>query len=247
METTQRDAFFGKLFELAKEDKRIIVVTADCGCPSLDRWYEELPNQIINVGIAEQQMIALASGLALEGKRPYCYAIAPFASLRCYEFIRVDVSMMNLPIVIVGVGAGLSYTEAGPTHHATEDIACMRALPNIKIASVSSNDQIDEVLVTEGPMYVRLDRGGGEYAPHIIFEPNGEKWYPLWLKPFTMPTPRWARGITTVEEHQLNGGLGSIVAEYLKDENIRFPLKRIGIKDEYYYKYGSREDITVQV
>ena len=242
---SQRDSLFGKLFVKAKEDKRIVVVTADCGAPALDQWREELPCQFINVGIAEQQMIALAAGLALEGKRPYCYAIAPFATLRAYEFIRVDVSLMNLPVVIVGVGAGLSYSEAGPTHHATEDIACMRALPNMKIASISSNDQIDEVLATEGPMYVRLDRGDGKNAPHIHVEPYRDAWYPLWLKPFDIPEMylEYMKGLITVEEHQLNGGLGSIVAEYLSDNNINIPLTRRGIDDEYFYKYGKREDI----
>lgn len=242
---TQRDYFFRKLFEIAKEDDRIIVITADCGAPSLDQWREKLPCQIINVGIAEQQMIALAAGLALSGKRPYCYAIAPFATLRCYEFIKVDVCLMNLPIVIIGVGAGLSYTEAGPTHHATEDIACMRALPNMKIASISSNEQIDEVLKVEGPMYVRLDRTDGKYAPHIRFArmTGSDKWYPLWLKPFSMEIPSLLAGIAVIEEHQLNGGLGSIVAEYLLDNHINLPLERIGINDEYFYKYGDREDI----
>ncbi len=245
---TQRDSFFSKLFKLAKEDKRIVVVTADCGAPALDQWREELPCQFINVGIAEQQMIALAAGLALEGKRPYCYAIAPFATLRCYEFIRVDVSLMNLPIVIVGVGAGLSYAEAGPTHHATEDIACMRALPNMKIASISYNHQIDKVLTTEGSMYVRLDRGDGQNAPHICFKGcdvflEDTPIYPLWLKPFKMNIPDGTKEIITVEEHQLNGGLGSIVAEYLADNKINIPLTRKGIDDEYFYKYGKREDI----
>ncbi len=242
---SQRDTFFGKLFELAKEDNRIMVVTADCGAPALDRWREELPCQFINVGIAEQQMIALAAGLALEGKRPYCYAIAPFATLRCYEFIKVDVCLMNLPVVIVGVGAGLSYSEAGPTHHATEDISIMRALPNMKIASISSNGQIDEVLKEEGPMYVRLDRADGKYAPHIIFNDfnKREVLYPLWLKPFTLAIPKDTEQVVTVEEHQLSGGLGSMVAEYLADNNINIPLERIGINDEYFYKYGEREDI----
>ena len=148
---------------------------------------------------------------------------------------------MNLPVVIVGVGAGLSYTEAGPTHHATEDIACMRALPNMKIASISSNDQIDEVLATEGPMYVRLDRGDGKNAPHIIS--GGITHYPLWLKPFTLDCKIVDRHMATIEEHQLSGGLGSIVAEYIADNDLDITLKRIGINDEYFYKYGKREDI----
>ncbi len=242
---SQRDAFFKSLFELAKKDKRIIVITADCGAPSLDKWREELPCQFINVGIAEQNMIAIAAGLALEGKRPYCYAIAPFATLRCYEFIKVDVCLMNLPVVIVGVGAGLSYNEAGPTHHATEDISIMRALPNMRIASISNNEQARNIASEIGPLYVRLDRGDGEYAPRIIFKQVHRNiiQYPLWLKPFRMNIPPNAEEIITVEEHLLAGGLGSIVAEYLVDNNINIPLKRIGINDEYFYKYGSREDI----
>ncbi|KKN12794.1 hypothetical protein LCGC14_1012930 [marine sediment metagenome] len=250
METqSQRDTFFNALFEIAKDDKRVIVITADFNAPSLNQWWEKLPCQIINVGIAQQQMIALAAGLALEGKRPYCYAIAPFATLRAYEFIKVDVCLMNLPVVIVGVGAGLSYPEAGPTHHATEDISIMRALPNMKIASVSSNDQIDEVLKREGPMYVRLDRLDGKFAPRIHFKDawgsyfEHPSFYPLWLKPFEVHIPVGTTQIITVEEHLLAGGLGSIVAEYLADNNIQIPLKRIGIDDEYFYKYGKREDI----
>jgi len=241
---SQRDTFFNSLFKLAKEDKRIMVVTADCGAPSLDQWRNELPCQFINVGIAEQQMIALAAGLALEGKRPYCYAIAPFATLRCYEFIKVDICLMNLPVVIVGVGAGLSYSEAGPTHHATEDIAIMRALPNMRIASISNNEQAREIVSEEGPLYIRLDRQVEANAPYVIFQPSGKKWYPLWLKPFSLSVmPAHTKLIITVEEHLLAGGLGSIVAEYLADNNIQIPLKRIGINDEYFYKYGSREDI----
>ena len=249
METeSQRDTFFNSLFELAKEDSRIIVITADCGAPSLDQWREELPCQFINVGIAEQQMIALAAGLALEGKRPYCYAIAPFATLRCYEFIKVDICLMNLPVVIVGVGAGLSYSEAGPTHHATEDIAIMRALPNMRILSISDNEgaQAAALCESETPLYIRLDRGDGKFAPHIICKSKNSPdnvWYPLWLKPFDLAIPTDTEQIITVEEHLLAGGLGSIVAEYLADNNINIPLKRIGINDEYFYKYGEREDI----
>ena len=245
---TQRDAFFNQLFQLAKDDKRIIVVTADCGAPSLDRWREELPCQFIDVGIAEQQMIALAAGLALEGKRPYCYAIAPFATLRCYEFIRVDVSLMNLPVVIVGVGAGLSYTEAGPTHHATEDIAIMRALPNMKIWSVTSNEiarqAASQTVLDGGPNYIRLDRQSPSNSPTIHLKSKGSwiSYNPILLKPFEMNLD-YVDEIVTTEEHQLAGGLGSIVAEYLADNHINIPLKRIGIDDEYFYKYGKREDI----
>ncbi len=156
---SQRDAFFNKLYELAKKDNRIVIVSADWGAPSLNEWREKLPEQFINVGIAEQNMIAVAAGLALEGKRPYCVAIAPFATLRCYEFIKVDVCLMNLPIVIVGCGAGLSYNEAGPTHHTTEDLTIMRALPNMTIACPYDSSMAASLAkVYDRPTYIRLER-----------------------------------------------------------------------------------------
>jgi len=243
---SQRDVFFSRLFELAKEDDRIVLVTADCGASSLDKWRGELPCQFINVGIAEQQLIMMAAGLALAGKRPYCYAIAPFATLRCVEFVKVDLCLMQLPVVIVGVGAGLSYSEAGPTHHATEDIAVMRALPYIQIASVRNNiDAYYLAHVYDKPTYIRLDRQSPANPPKVVFvTKSGCVFYiPLWLKPFSMPPICDVDEIITVEEHLPSGGLGSIVAEYLADNDIRIPLKRIGLKDEYYYKYGTRADI----
>lgn len=241
-----RDAFFDKLFELAQKDRDIIIVSADFGAKSLNKWREELPCQFINVGIAEQNMIAIASGLALAGKKPYCYAIAPFATLRCYEFLKVDVCLMNLPVVVVGVGAGLSYSDSGPTHHATEDISIMRALPNMQIVSPFSNGSAALLArVYDKPTYIKLDRGENYKPPYyVLVRDNGtEEVWALWLKPFRMGNLDGVKLIITVEEHLLAGGFGSIMAEYLVDNNIQIPLKRIGIRDEYFYKYGKREDI----
>ena len=162
MLTSQRDVFFNSLFSIAKTNKNIVIMTADCGAPSLDQWRAELPDQFYNCGIAEQNMILLAAGLALEGKRPYCYAIAPFAILRCLEQIRVNMAIMRLPIVVVGVGAGLSYEDSGPTHHALEDLAIMRALPGIVIWNVTDSvmaAKVARIVYQENlPAYVRLDR-----------------------------------------------------------------------------------------
>src|SRR3990167_5646949 len=153
---SQRDAFFDALYERAITDKRIIVLTADCGAPSLDKWRENIPDQFINVGIAEQNMIAVAMGLALSGKRPYCYAIIPFLTGRAYDQIRVA-CMMNLPIVFVGIGAGYSYDDSGPTHHGIDDIGLMRMLPNIKILQAWDEKTARIVANTiQYPMYVRL-------------------------------------------------------------------------------------------
>lgn len=159
---TQRDAFWNKIYDLAVKNKDIIVVTADMGAPSLDKFRKHLPDQFVNVGIAEQNAILVASGLAMEGKRPFVYAIAPFITLRCLEQIRVNNAIMNIPITIVGVGAGFGYEDSGPTHHMIEDIAIMRAIPNIVINSVSDNIMAEAVAEISCSMpctnYVRIDR-----------------------------------------------------------------------------------------
>lgn len=159
---TMRDAFFDELYEIAKKDREVMVLSADMGAPSLDKFRVDLGSQFVNVGIAEQNMVTIATGLALEGKKVFMYAIMPFATLRCYEIIKVDLSLMNIPVTILGVGAGFGYDDSGPTHHSTEDITVMRVLPNMTILSPS-----DTVMTTdfarmscelEGPSYVRLDR-----------------------------------------------------------------------------------------
>ena len=158
-----RDSFFNALYDIARKDKRVILVTADCGAPSLDKFREDLRSQYFTVGIAEQNMISIAAGLALEGKIVYTYAIAPFASLRCYEQIKVDLCCMNLPVTSLGIGAGLAYDIMGPTHHTTEDISIMRALPNMTILnpsdSVMSGDFAKVSYEAAGPKYIRFDRG----------------------------------------------------------------------------------------
>ena len=134
---TQRDAFFDRLYELARQNPDIVIVAADMSAPALDKFRKDLPSQFVNVGIAEQNAILIASGLALAGKKVFAYAIAPFITLRCIEQIRVNNSIMNIPITIVGMGTGLSYDSDGPTHHLIEDIAVLRAFPNVEIDSIT--------------------------------------------------------------------------------------------------------------
>lgn len=159
---TQRDVFFNRLYDLAADDRDVVLVTADCGAPSLDQWRLDIPTQIYNCGICEQNMIGLAAGLALEGKKPYCYAIAPFATLRCLEQIKVNLCTIPRPVTIVGVGAGWSYELSGPTHHATEDLGVMRMLPNLTIWNPADNVTAAALVMASynlpGPSYVRLDR-----------------------------------------------------------------------------------------
>ena len=171
---SMRDAFFDELYPIAMKDKNIIVVSADMGAPSLDKFRGNLAGQFVNVGIAEQNMVTVATGLALSGKKVFIYAIMPFATLRCYEIIKVDLSLMNIPVTVVGVGAGFSYDDSGPTHHSTEDITVMRVLPNMTVLSPS-----DSIMAAafarmscqmSTPNYVRLDR---EVLPPL-YQPDAD-------------------------------------------------------------------------
>lgn len=159
---SQRDAFWERLYDLAKENKDMVLVIADMGAPALDRFRTDLSAQYIDVGIAEQQAIALSAGLALEGKKAFAYAIAPFISLRCYEHIRVNLASMNLPVTLVAVGSGVSYDDSGPTHHAVDDLAALRILPNLKIHNMSDSVMArafaDISCGLSCPNYLRLDR-----------------------------------------------------------------------------------------
>ncbi len=159
---TQRDAFWDEIYELARVDRDIIVISADMGSPSLDKFRRDLPQQFINTGIAEQNSILIASGLAKEGKKVFVYAIASFLTLNCIEKIRVQNGMMNIPINIVGVGSGFSYPDSGPTHHLCEDIAIMRAIPNITTLSISDKHMAIKAArdykTYKNTQYIRLER-----------------------------------------------------------------------------------------
>lgn len=160
----QRDAYFNALFEIFKRDKNCILITADNGAPSLDQFSRELPEQFIQVGIAEQQMIGMAAGLAIEGKRVWTYCIAPFATTRVHEFVKIDIAASNLPVTILGIGAGLAYQQMGPTHYTLEDISIMRVLPNLEIwspvDSVCAAALARHVYERKRPAYIRFDRSG---------------------------------------------------------------------------------------
>jgi transketolase len=159
-----RDAFSEALYELAKKDPQVVLVTSDTGAICHDKIRYELSNQYINVGIAEQNMIGIGAGLAMAGKKPFVYAIASFASGRCYEQTRVDLCCIGLPVTVVGVGAGFDYNTLGPTHHASEDIAIMRALPGMTVLSPSDSwmaqQMVPYCVERPGPKYIRLDRTG---------------------------------------------------------------------------------------
>ena len=158
-----RDVFFDELYTYAKENKNIMVLSADMDAFSLRKIAKDMPDQYLNVGVSEQNMINVASGLALAGKIVFCYSIASFATMRCYEQIKVNLCSMNLPVIIVGAGAGFSFGFDGPTHHGLQDLSSMRLLPEMSIVDLSSNDiakkSIEFAIFNNGPLYIRLDKG----------------------------------------------------------------------------------------
>ena len=157
-----RDTFVATLLEQAKLNKNIILITGDLGFGVLEKFQKELPNQFINSGVNEQTMMGMAAGIASTGKRVFVYSIGNFSTLRCLEQIRNDVCLMNSAVVVVSVGAGYAYGPQGYTHHALEDLAIMRALPNLEIivpADPNETKQATNILVkTKFPSYLRLGK-----------------------------------------------------------------------------------------
>lgn len=185
-----RDVFIEEIYRRMHHDKSIFFLCADFGSPKLDDLRKKFKERFINVGIAEQNLINVASGLGLEGFNVYAYAIAPFLSMRPYEQIRNNLSLHSqvreLNINLVGVGAGLSYDVSGPTHHCLEDISIMRTLPNIAVFSPSdwilAEKFVDYSLQVKKPKYIRLD---GKPLPQIYRAEN---------------TPGFENGFTQIRE-----------------------------------------------
>lgn len=290
-EASMREFFFDRLYDLARENRNIVLVSADMGAPYLkdvgaEKFRRELPGQYVETGIAEQNAILVAAGLAHSGKKPYAYAIAPFVTTRVHEFAKLELGVMKLPVTILGVGVGFSYDESGPTHHTTEDIAIMRAIPNLTILSPSDNNIAaafaDITSRLDGPAYIRLDR---QLLPQIYFPGcNFEKGFSelkkgedvcivstgnmvhkaleahealresgksvgvidlYQLNPVSSDFKdalKKYKKIVSVEEHLVNGGLGSIVSETITDNDLDLRLKRIGLRG-YHYLYGGRDNL----
>jgi transketolase len=135
--TEARDACFEELFEIASHDKDVILLTADTGAFAFQRFRAELPDQFFNVGIAEQNAMTVAAGLALSGKRVFVFGISNFVTLRCFEQIKLDICCMDLPVTIIGMGTGYVYPKDGPTHHMTDILSLVRTLPGLTVWSPS--------------------------------------------------------------------------------------------------------------
>lgn len=159
-----RNAYVEALYELAGEDRNVLALISDNGAIVYDKFRRDFPDQYMNFGIAEANMIAAAAGLASRGKLPFAYTIGAFLAYRALEFIRNDVCYQKQNVKIVGIGSGCGYASLGPTHHATEDAGILRAMPNLTVISPASPLEARKATRAayewDGPVYLRLGRNG---------------------------------------------------------------------------------------
>ena len=271
-----RLAFAETLADLAARDSRIVLLTADLGYMVLDQFIARHPGRFINVGVAEQNMIGVATGLAEGGFIPFCYSIVPFALLRGYEFLRNGPVLHRLPVRIVGVGAGFDYGSNGFSHYGAEDLALARVLPGMTVLAPADAAQMRNILGSvwdrPGPVYLRLGRDDRMEMPGLdgaftfnrvdvcrdgtdvviittstisanaasataLLEQAGVSCR-LVVAAQINPAPRddllrvlsGFRLAVTVENHVVDGGLGSLVAEVLAEEGTPCRLVRCGFR-----------------
>lgn len=171
MKIDMRDAFFEKLVEMARSDNRIIVLSADHGAFALKKFEEEMPERYINMGIAEQNMVGVAAGLAASGKIVFAYGISPFVSLRVLEQLTIDVAAMQLPVNVISVGAGFTYSTDGPTHQGLQDISAVATIPGMTILNssdpVNTRAFVELAVSSKKPHYIRIEK---EKLPEFLLK-----------------------------------------------------------------------------
>lgn len=281
-----RDAYFDTIYTAGMRDPNLVIITNDMDVFSLRRFKQDFPDRFINVGVAEQNMINVAAGLASCGKTVVIYGISSFVTFRCYEQLRFNICSMKLPVVIVGIGSGLAFSFDGPTHHGTQDVAVMRALPEMSIYNPGDTVAAEACarlsLKTRGPAYVRIDKGmfPALHDPAAAFDDGYGILRPLAdlnilstgymtpqalalaetlaargltvgvvdifrLKPLgehlTQEVLARSRGIVTMEENALTGGLGSAISELITDAGLPTRLLRLALADEQILCYGNRD------
>jgi transketolase len=266
------------LADIARTDPRILLMTADLGFMVLEEFADAHPTRFFNVGVAEANMIGLATGLAASGYVPFVYSIATFASMRGYEQIRNGPILHNLPVRIIGVGGGFEYGHAGITHHALEDLAIARVQPGLKVVAPADHEQARAAIYATydlpGPVYYRIGKRDDYSLPGLNgrftlgkAETVREGFDVLILALGSIASEAVnaadelsRRGIQagvsivsslrpapfddihqmlerfplvfTVEEHYLDGGLGSLVAEIAAENRTRCRVVRCGVRTQ---------------
>ena len=159
-----RNAFADEILALARQDPRVVLLSADIGNRLFDKLKAEFPDRFFNCGVAEANMIGVAAGLAQSGLRPVCYTITPFITYRCMEQIRVDLCYHHLPVTVVGTGSGLSYASLGGTHHSCEEMGMLRLLPGLTVGGPADAPELRAMLRDslrqDGPVYLRIGKKG---------------------------------------------------------------------------------------
>lgn len=159
-----RNAFAAELVELARQDERVVLLSGDIGNRLFDEFKELFPERFYNCGVAEANMTGVAAGMAMSGLRPITYTITPFVTTRCLEQIKIDLCYHQVPAIVVGVGAGLSYAGLGATHQACEDIAMLRILPGMTVIcpgdALELRQALRAALKLDGPVYIRIGKKG---------------------------------------------------------------------------------------
>ncbi len=279
------------VYELAKTDERIMFIGSDLAAETLKEFRREMPERFFMEGIYESNLIGVAAGLALEGMIPYVNTIATFLTRRCFEQIVLDLCLHQANVRLIGNGGGMVYGPLGPTHLAIEDIAILRAIPNMTILAPADANEMRRLMPLtvnhKGPIYIRLGKGGDPIVTHQhtplqigkavlaregtdalivttgitlaigldaaeILKIKGINVTVLHLhtlKPIDqeelLKQIAVVPVVVTLEEHTLNGGLGSIVAELMAEANFSSPkyLKRIGIPDVFPEGYTSQAEL----
>lgn len=173
-----RNAYLTALYSLAENNAEVLAVVGDNGAIVYDQFRADFPDQFVNFGISEANMVSASAGLASCGKIPFVYTISPFLTMRALEQVRNDVCLQKQNVKLVGTGAGFVYSSLGPTHHATEDLAVMRVLPNLTIFSPASPLEVQQATIAayniQGPVYLRLgtNREAEIYGEDYVFEPG---------------------------------------------------------------------------
>jgi transketolase len=276
---------------LAQHDKRVLFIGSDLGHGVLEKMKNELPDQFFMEGVSEQYIIGMAAGLAMEGLIPYVNTIATFLTRRCYEQVAVDLCMHDLPVRLIANGGGGVYAPLGPTHLAVEDIAIMRALPNMAVVAPCDADEMNRLMMSTlewpHPIYIRLARGGDpivskddlgfELGKSIKMKTGADGLFVTTgvmtqlaletadilkakgvdigvlhvhtIKPFdasgVISAIENVKAVVTVEEHIVNGGLGSAVLESCSElrPELLPKISRIGIPDKFATEYGSQNSL----
>lgn len=284
-----QSAYIGKLMELAERDSNVFHVLADSGTGYDEMFRRNFPGQIFNFGISEENMVAAAAGMATVGKIPFVFTAGAFLAYRSLEFIRDDICFQNLNVKIAGMGSGLAWSTLGPTHHTTEDVAMLRAIPNLMILSpatpVQASKCVEAAYAHPGPVYIRIGMNhekefyreedvltvgkndvlaqGGDITVFVtgsVLEEVEEAVRMLsaegvranlvnvhTIKPFdaenVLRMAECSKLLVSVEEHNILGGLGSMIAEVLAEHGIGRRLCRIGLPDVFAEGYGTHKSV----